>query len=140
MFLGLKPSGGNYSTVKRLVADLGLDTSHWTGQAWNKGKKLGSKQPLENYLVVGSTISSYKLKLKLLSEGFKEAKCECCGIEEWNGQKAPLEIDHINGVNNDNSLDNLRILCPNCHAQTETYRGKNVRKVKQIGDCSNLEN
>ena len=52
-----------------------------------------------------------------------------CGITEWNGQPTPTELDHINGVRTDNRLENLRILCPNCHAQTKTYRGKNINKV-----------
>jgi heterodisulfide reductase subunit B len=60
-------------------------------------------------------------------EGLKEHKCECCGIIEWNGKPAPIELDHINGNRRDNSLDNLRVLCPNCHAQTDTYRGKNKK-------------
>lgn len=56
-------------------------------------------------------------------------KCESCNLEEWLGNKIPLELDHINGVNNDNRIENLRILCPNCHALTPTYRGKNIKVV-----------
>jgi Zn finger protein HypA/HybF involved in hydrogenase expression len=55
-----------------------------------------------------------------------EYKCTCCGIKEWNGKSITLEIDHINGDNTDNRIENLRYLCPNCHSQTETYKGKNV--------------
>ena len=128
MQLGLQPSGGNYSCVKRYVAELKLDTSHWTGQSWNKGKLFGPRRPIEEYLVENSNIQSHKLKNKLLRAGLKQPKCECCGITEWNGKSAPLELDHINGVNTDNQIENLRILCPNCHAQTDTYRGRNKRK------------
>ena len=76
--------------------------------------------------------NSNRLKKRLIEENVKEACCEICGIEEWLGKPAPLELDHINGDRFDNSLENLQILCPNCHAQTETYRGKN-KKISQRG-------
>jgi len=125
--LGLKEAGGNYAITKTRIKNLGLDTSHFKGQAWNKGKKLGPKKLIEELLVIDRKhpYQSYKLKNRLLQEGIKTHQCECCGITEWNGQPAPLELDHINGINYDNRLENLRLLCPNCHAQTETYRGKN---------------
>ena len=125
--LGLKEAGGNYVIFKTRIKNLGLDTSHFKGQGWNKGKKLGPKRKLEELLVIDKKhpYQSYKLKNRLLQEGIKIHQCESCGISEWMGQLAPLELDHINGINYDNRLENLRILCPNCHAQTDTYRGKN---------------
>ena len=69
-------------------------------------------------------ITSHKLKLKLIRDGIKEHKCEVCGIVEWNGAKAPIELDHIDGNHTNNVLSNLRIVCPNCHAQTETNSGR----------------
>jgi hypothetical protein len=125
--LGLKEAGGNYVISKTRIKNLGLDTSHFKGQGWNKGKKLGPKRKLEELLVIDKKhpYQSYKLKNRLLQEGIKIHQCESCGISEWMGQLAPLELDHINGINYDNRLENLRILCPNCHAQTDTYRGKN---------------
>ncbi len=125
--LGLKEAGGNYDISKTRIKNLGLDTSHFKGQGWNKGKKLGPKRKLEELLVIDKKhpYQSYKLKNRLLQEGIKIHQCESCGISEWMGQLAPLELDHINGINYDNRLENLRILCPNCHAQTDTYRGKN---------------
>lgn len=76
-----------------------------------------------------------KLSKRLVSEGFKDYKCEICGIPEWNNSKISLELDHIDGNSRNHALHNLRILCPNCHSQTPTYRNKRG-KSKQIGDCS----
>ena len=125
--LGLKEAGGNYSITKTRIKNLGLDTSHFKGQAWNKGKTLGPRKPVEELLVNDRKhpYQSFKLKNRLLQEGIKIHQCECCGITEWRGKPTPLELDHINGINYDNRLENLRLLCPNCHAQTDTYRGRN---------------
>jgi len=129
--LGLKEAGGNYTIAKTRIKNLGLETSHFKGQAWNKGKTLGPRKSVKEFLTIDRIhpYQSYKLKNRLLQEGIKNHQCECCGIKEWNGKPAPLELDHINGVNYDNRLENLRILCPNCHAQTDTYRGKNKVSV-----------
>jgi Zn finger protein HypA/HybF involved in hydrogenase expression len=125
--LNIVPAGGNYQTTNRRIQKLGIDTSHFTGQAWNKGKVIGPKRDIKEYLRENSVVQSFKLKGRLLAEGLKQHKCECCGITEWNRKPAPLELDHINGNHHDNRLENLRILCPNCHAQTDTYRGKNKK-------------
>ncbi|MBV9285111.1 MAG: HNH endonuclease [Acidimicrobiia bacterium] len=83
--------------------------------------------PLERILVENSPYTgSSKLKARLLREGLLEPRCDECGLTEWNGRPAPLELDHRNGDRRDNRLTNLRLLCPNCHAQTPTYRGKNI--------------
>jgi len=68
---------------------------------------------------------SYKLKKRLLKEGYKQNKCEKCGIDSWNGQSISVELHHINGNKTDHSLKNLLMLCPNCHSQTENFRSKN---------------
>jgi Zn finger protein HypA/HybF involved in hydrogenase expression len=125
--LNLKAAGGNYQCFHKRVKELNISIDHFTDpKVWNKGKKFGPKRSLEHYLN-GVPIQSYKLKLRLISEGIKNHQCECCGITEWRGQLTPIELDHINGNNRDNRLENLRLLCPNCHAQTETYRGKNKK-------------
>jgi Zn finger protein HypA/HybF involved in hydrogenase expression len=125
--LDIVPAGGNYQTTNRRIEKLNIDTSHFTGQAWNKGKVIGPKKSIEEYLVENSVVQSFKLKGRLIAEGIKQHECEICGITEWNGKPAPIELDHINGNHHDNRLENLRILCPNCHAQTDTYRGKNKK-------------
>lgn len=67
---------------------------------------------------------TFKLKLRLISEGILNNTCMICGISEWNGYKLNCELDHINGIRHDHRLSNLRILCPNCHSQTDTFRSK----------------
>lgn len=126
--IGVVPRGGNYKVARKRIDRLGLDISHFTGQGWSRGKKVTSsnQKPLEYYLVAGSNIASHKLRLKLIKENKMEARCSICLNSEWMGLPISLELDHINGINNDNRLENLRILCPNCHAQTSTYRGKNI--------------
>jgi len=125
--LGLIPAGGNYTQVQKAIILLELDTSHFKGQGWNKGLTLGAKRPLSVYLSNEFPIQSHKLRLRLLKEEVFPHKCSKCGRTEWNGEPIPLELEHKNGNHSDNTLSNLELLCPNCHAQTATYRGKNKR-------------
>jgi len=128
--LGLRP-GGNQSRLKRRIEALGLDTSHFLGQGWQKGRRtpVVPPRPLEEVLVEGSWAQSSHLRMRLIRSGLKEPKCEACGRDTWNDVPIPLELDHRNGRRDDNRLTNLRLLCPNCHAQTPTYRGRNIGQV-----------
>jgi hypothetical protein len=125
--LGVKP-GGNQARLRARIETLGLDTSHFVGQGWRRGatKPTVPQRPLQVLLVEDRLVKSNTLKARLISEGMKARRCETCLLEEWNGRPIPLELDHINGLRTDNRLANLRILCPNCHAQTDTYRGRNI--------------
>jgi len=127
--LGLVPAGGNYQQVKEYIIKLNLDTSHFTGKVWNSGLKINSSQGKSIYelLVNGSKTQSNVLKKRLYRAGIKKPKCELCG---WDTKsidgRIPVELYHINGNRHDNRLENLRILCPNCHSLQSTHRGKNI--------------
>jgi hypothetical protein len=69
-----------------------------------------------------------KLRVRLIKEGIKDEKCEICGVTDWLGERLAFELDHIDGNSNNHLLDNIRIICPNCHSQTETYRARNIKK------------
>jgi hypothetical protein len=130
--LGMCFTGGAYKTFHDRANKLNLDTSHFTGQSHHKGKFYGPKRPITDYFEGKSEITSHALRLRLIKEGIKQAKCEQCLNTEWNGVPISLELDHINGIHADNRLDNLRILCPNCHAQTPTHRCRNWKKKPAI--------
>ena len=92
-----------------------------------KGQSVTAKYSLDEILIENSPYMSItRLKIRLINEGKMEYKCQNCGITEWLGKPITLQLDHINGVNNDHRLINLRFLCPNCHSQTDTYAGKNI--------------
>ena len=94
------------------------------------------KLTLDEILVKGKNYNSADLRKRLVEEGLKENKCELCGCEdEWNGKPLTLQLDHINGDHYDNRLENLRILCPNCHSQTETFSSRKIKKHNYCIDC-----
>lgn len=133
--LGLIPAGGNYVQIQARIYALELDTSHFLGNGWNKGKTYhtNTRAKLEDLLTANSNTQSYKLKKRLFEVGLKEEKCELFGWAAVSEDgRIPVELDHINGEHSDNRLENLRILCPNCHSLQSTHRGRNkkVRLVK----------
>ena len=121
--LGLGTKGGSSTDVlKRRINELRCSTEHFnTGAPQAK-----ATYTLDEILVKDSTYANIsRLKTRLINEKRLEYKCAICGINTWRGQKLSLQLDHINGINNDHRIENLRFLCPNCHSQTETYAGKN---------------
>lgn len=127
--LNVQPFGGNYHVIKRYIKNLNLDTSHFTGQLWSKGKTIGPKRPIEDYLSNKQFIASHALKKKLISEDILKHKCQKCNKTKWLGSLIPLELHHLDGDRENNNLSNLQLLCPNCHALTDNYRGKNKKNA-----------
>lgn len=132
--LGLRDAGGNYKTFHKYVLEYEISTAHFKTKEDIYKETLGvsvdkTKIPLSEILVIDSTYNRSHLKPRLYKEGLKKRECEMCGQgEEWNGKKMSLILDHINGVHNDNRLENLRIVCPNCNATLDTHCGKNHKK------------
>ena len=131
--LGLRAAGGNYVHVSRTISDHGLSTAHRMRQGHLRGRRIphAPKIPLHEILVDGSTFNSHKLRRRLIAEGFLAVRCASCANVEWLGRPIPLELDHVDGNRRNNQLYNLRLLCPNCHALTPTYRGKNIALRRQ---------
>ena len=129
--LGLVEAGGNYEQVKRIINEEKIDKSHFTGMGWSKGKKgIGkSRLQLDEILKKDSFYQSFKLKKRLFLVGLKKPKCEICSWAKKSVDgRIPLELDHINGDRHDNRIENLRILCPNCHSLQSTHRGRNKKR------------
>ena len=120
-------TGNSYTAVKRRIAELNLDVSHWADNT--KNAHVANKIPQDKYFAINTPHSGGHTRKRLLKDGLMEYKCSLCGnTGEWNGQPLVLQVDHINGDHNDNRLENLRFLCPNCHSQTETFAGKNLSR------------
>lgn len=114
--LGVASYGGNYFVFHKAVKEFAIDTAHFTGNGWNKGGKAINRIETDALLVDGSTVTSHKLRLRLLKEGYFESRCQKCGITHWQESPVSLELHHVNNKRSDNRLENLTILCPNCHA------------------------
>ena len=136
--LGLAVAGNSVKAVQTTATMLGLDVSHFKGQGWSKSMSGMPSPPqaisLGEILVEESRYTSSKdLKRRLFKSGLKEKRCEHCSNTEWMGKAIPLQLDHINGIRTDNRLENLRVLCPNCHALTPTWGGRNHKARSSRG-------
>lgn len=128
--LGLGTRGGSSTDVlKRRIKELNCSIEHFGSK---NVQSANAKYTLNEILVENSSYTNIsRLKTRLINEGRLEYKCAMCGNEgKWQGKDLTLQLDHINGINNDHRLENLRFLCPNCHSITPTYTGKN----KNLGD------
>jgi hypothetical protein len=127
--LGLRPAGGNHRLLRHYVDDVwAISTQHFDPRlAQRKGLRRG-KTPLGDVLVEHSTYSRHNLKRRLFAAGLKTRQCELCGQgETWRGKHMAMILDHINGVADDNRLENLRVVCPNCSATFDTHCGRKNR-------------
>jgi hypothetical protein len=116
----------HFNTFKKIAVKLNCYIPNQSGKGIDK--KYPEKIPLDEILNgKHPQFQTFKLKNKLIKNGILENKCFVCGITEWNGIKLNMELDHIDGNKYNHKIDNLRMLCPNCHAQTETYRAKNIK-------------
>ena len=120
--------GIHFNTFKRIAVNLGCYVPNQGGKGTKKHGNGSRSVPLEEILCgLHPHFQTYKLKQKLLKAGIIVNECSICRISSWQGKQLSCELDHINGDRTDHRLDNLRILCPNCHSQTETFRSKNKK-------------
>ena len=125
-----------YSLIKRRMADLNLDYSIFKGKQCVLTNKITKSIKPEDILKKNCKHQRTVLRRYIIKNNLIPYKCAICGCTEWQGRTLSLELDHINGINNDNRLENLRFLCPNCHSQTSTYGSRNQQLNKSKYDIS----
>jgi hypothetical protein len=116
------------------LSRLQIGTTHWVNTSSKRGAP-GVAKPLNDVLVEHSDYCRKTLKKRLVKEGLLPYVCSGCNRDSWLGKPLALQIDHINGVSDDNRLGNLRFLCPNCHSQTDTFSGRNKRTLRGAFVC-----
>ncbi len=126
------------TTLETYLEKLGIV---YKGNQGGQGRRSAQRKPAVAYLYKGSMIKAHELKLKLIRDGIKLAKCESCNLSTWFDTAIPLELHHMNGDRFDNRLENLQILCPNCHALTHSYSDQMHKKLTQhfkLGEVEQL--
>jgi hypothetical protein len=136
--IGLGRRGNNWITLKRRLISDEIDVSTLeANRAASKKERSTNQIPLEGILIDGSTYSRGNLKKRLLKLGLLQNKCyNCDHLPKWDNKPLVMVLDHINGKNDDNRIENLRLLCPNCNSQTKTFSGRNVKYSVKIRLCS----
>jgi hypothetical protein len=122
-------------SYRETAAYFGFSSAAWfkaVQRAEIKSRPLG--KPLQTLLLTGK--SRYNIKHRLIRAGLLENRCQECNLTEWRGKPLMAHIDHINGIKDDHRLENLRMLCPNCHSQTETYGGRNARRGRRLQEVN----
>ena len=138
--VGYKTSGHDISPhIKSRVKELNLDISHFMLLSRRHRASTSRKYEMKEILVDNSTYRNNEtLKNRLIKDGYVKNMCDNCGLEYWNNEKLSLQLHHVNGINNDNRIENLQLLCPNCHSQTDFFSGRmscerhkrRLRKIK----------
>jgi 5-methylcytosine-specific restriction endonuclease McrA len=133
-YFGLTNKGGNSNTVKRRVKHENIDMSHITlGKGSNKGKRFSPRKSDAEFFCENSTIKRGSIKQRIIRNNLIKYECSECGLGDmWNNKKIVLQLEHKNGIGNDNRLENLTFLCPNCHSQTDTFSGRRKHKPIKI--------
>ena len=137
-YFNLHVGAGNYKTLKNRIKEEKIDINHISiGLDSNKNRKFPQRRKtkeevLSNIFIKGSRIKGPNLKAYAKRFDLLKQECLCGQGEQWNGKKLVLQLDHINGDSSDNQILNLRLLCPNCHSQTDTFAGRNINSRKEF--------
>lgn len=137
--IGVRSDGGNYATLRRRCNQENIDISKFPkGLNHRLGCKYKKREvPLDKILNINISYPSYTLKKRLVDDGLLKYECKKCGNTGiWMNEKIILHLDHINGIHTDNRIENLQILCPNCHSQTPTYGRKKKDSIIKETVCS----
>lgn len=135
--LGYCPTGGNPATLKKYAKAWGISTEHFDPYRGVMEGIRKPRRPLEEILVEHSTYSRSNLKQRLYEAGLKQPRCEMCGQGEiWRGRHMSMVLDHINGVRDDNRLQNLRMVCPDCAATLDTHCGRSIESPPPLRNCA----